>query len=118
MESHNEYHCSNCKWVRRSENRAFFINRQEKKEGKSKNHHDYIQSVIKEWSELILDNRQKKIPFLNNLYFNIFDIIKDMDLYSEIKSHISSAKDIDYKKCYDSYKKLEQFQTNNNEIIR
>ena len=117
MEPHNEYHCSNCKWIRRSENRAFFIKRQEKKEGKSKNHHDYIQSIIKQWSEVSLNNKPKKIPFLKNLYFDIFESIKEKDLYSEASSHISSTKNTDYINCYNSYKKLEHLQNNNNRII-
>ena len=118
MESHNEYHCSNCKWIRRSENRAFFIKRQEKKEGKSKNHHDYVQKVIKEWSELQITNKLDKNPFFENLCIDIFDIINKIDSYNEASSHIKSAKDTDYKNCYNNYKTLEQLQISNNEIIK
>lgn len=117
MESSNERCNSSSEWIRRSENRAFFIKRHEKKEGKSKLHHDYIQDILKKWSDLQISNKHDKNPYFKNLYFDIFYIIKEIDYYSETSSHISSGKNIDYEKCNNSYKKLEQLQNNNNELI-
>jgi hypothetical protein len=117
LESHNEYHCSNCKWVRRSENRAFFIKRQERKESKSEAHQNNIKEVFIKWSDLHIYQSQKKNPFYTNLYSDIFDTIKSIDINNEAYSHLNSAKDIDYKNTYNNYAKLEQLQKNNNRII-
>ena len=92
MECSNECCNSSSKWIRRSENRAFFISRHEKKEGKRKNHHDYVQKIIREWSELKITNKLNKKQFFENLYNDIFGVIKKIDIYSEARSHLSSAK--------------------------
>jgi hypothetical protein len=94
--------CNNItRWNCGSYSRPFFIKRQERKESRDENHHNYIEQRFNEWSKLEIidtDNNNPRLPFISHFLSLtpkekiIFDELVDNEL-QEIVKHLKKWKE-------------------------